>query len=158
MGNAASTLPDTNDTPPEATAPRVLRVLAAEDNKTNWLVFSKMVKALDVDLRFAENGREAVGMYGAFKPDIIFTDISMPEMDGKEAARKIREIEAGSGTHVPVIAMTAQAMDGDAQDILAAGIDHYLTNPLRKDAIIAHIEKVWKEGMRLPLGDAQAAG
>ena len=137
---------------------RAIRVLAAEDNKTNRLVFSKMVKALDIDLQFAENGREAVEMYQSFQPDVIFTDISMPEMDGKEATSKIREIEEGSDIHVPVIAMTAHAMDGDADDILAAGIDHYLTKPLRKDAILAQIQAVWHEGLRAPLPEDQEVG
>jgi len=137
-------------------APRLMRVLAAEDNKTNRLVFSKMVKNLDIDLKFAENGLEAVELFQSFEPDVIFTDISMPEMDGKEATQKIRTLEAASGGHVPVIAMTAHAMDGDDTEILAAGIDHYLTKPLKKDAIIQHVLDIWDNGFRHPLGDAQS--
>jgi len=143
---------------PDIPVPRPLRVLAAEDNKTNRLVFSKMVKALEIDLKFAENGVEAVALYQSFNPDIIFTDISMPEMDGTEATRKIRELEEGSGAHVPVIAMTAHALDGDADGILAAGIDHYLTKPLKKDAIKRHILDACDDGIVPPLGADQAAG
>jgi CheY-like chemotaxis protein len=122
---------------PDAQDGRVMRVLAAEDNRTNRLVFGKMVKHLNIELRFAENGREAVEAYREFRPDMIFMDISMPEMDGKEATRTIREIEADAGgtTHVPVVALTAHAMDGDDTEILAAGLDYYLTKPLRKAAI-----------------------
>ena len=151
--------PETGDnTEEDAPAVRTMRVLAAEDNKTNRLVFSKMVKALDIELKFAENGLEAVEMFQSFQPDIVFTDISMPEMDGKEATQKIRALEVGTAQHIPVVAMTAHAMDGDADDILAAGIDHYLTKPLRKDAITDHIQKVWHAGLRPPLPEDQAEG
>ena len=121
--------------PPVATSrPRLLRVLAAEDNRTNQLVFRKMVKDMAMDLQFANNGREAVDLYQSFHPDLIFMDISMPEMDGREAARAIRNLENGR-SHVPIVALTAHAMEGDAEGILAAGIDLYLTKPLRKTAI-----------------------
>ncbi|MDT8857488.1 response regulator [Paracoccaceae bacterium Fryx2] len=122
---------------PEAPARgRLMRVLAAEDNRTNQLVFRKMVKDLDIELTFAGNGREAVDLFQSLRPDMIFMDISMPEMDGCEAARAIRSLEAHTGRHVPIVALTAHAMDGDADDILAAGIDRYMTKPLRKTAII----------------------
>ncbi len=138
---------------------RTMRVLAAEDNKTNRLVFSKMIKALDIEVQFAENGTEAVALYQSFAPDVVFMDISMPEMDGKEATRAIRQIEAGTGRHVPVIAMTAHAMEGDDIEILAAGLDHYLTKPLRKEAIVDHILATRPPEARMPLGDlVQAAG
>ncbi|MEL6450339.1 MAG: response regulator [Pseudomonadota bacterium] len=114
---------------------RKMRVLAAEDNKTNQLVFRKMVKDADIDLKFANNGLEAVEQFESFAPDLIFMDISMPKMDGKEATTHIRAREAESGGHVPIVALTAHAMDGDDQGILEAGIDHYLTKPLRKPEI-----------------------
>ncbi|MDQ2066496.1 response regulator [Xinfangfangia sp. CPCC 101601] len=113
---------------------RRMRVLAAEDNKTNQLVFQKMVKTIDIDLRFANNGLEAVEIWREFRPDLIFMDISMPQMDGRDAARAIRAEEAGRA-HVPIVALTAHAMEGDGAEILAAGIDRYLTKPLRKAAI-----------------------
>lgn len=124
--------------------PRRMRVLAAEDNKTNRLVLSKMIKDLDIDLSFAVNGREAVDAFRAQRPDLIFMDISMPEMDGKEAAQAIRQIEDESGQpRVPICALTAHAMSGDDDEILKAGIDFYLTKPLRKallyDMISSHL-------------------
>jgi CheY-like chemotaxis protein len=127
--------------PPQADPPasRAMRVLAAEDNRTNQLVFAKMVRDLDIELRFANNGHEAVAMWQEFRPDMIFMDISMPEMDGRDAARAIRAAEAGLGAHVPIVALTAHAMEGDEADILAAGIDRYMTKPLRKSAITARI-------------------
>ncbi|WP_405108211.1 response regulator [Phaeobacter sp. BS52] len=114
---------------------RLMRVLAAEDNRTNQLVFRKMVKDLNIDLQFVSNGIEAVEAYQSFQPDLIFMDISMPMMDGKEATQKIRALEHGTGTYVPIIALTAHAMAGDSDGILAAGLDHYLTKPLRKALI-----------------------
>ncbi len=119
---------------------RRMRVLAAEDNKTNQLVFRKMVKDLAIDIRFANNGIEAVAAFEDFDPDMIFMDISMPGMDGKEATGEIRRKEAASGGHIPIIALTAHAMDGDAEGILAAGLDHYMTKPLRKALIHQQIE------------------
>ncbi|RID92413.1 response regulator [Gemmobacter lutimaris] len=113
---------------------RLMRVLAAEDNRTNQLVFRKMVRDLAIELVFADNGREAVELFESFRPDLVFMDISMPEMDGRDAARAIRTIEAGR-SHVPIVALTAHAMEGDEESILAAGIDRYLTKPLRKTAI-----------------------
>ncbi|MGB7271626.1 MAG: ATP-binding protein [Albidovulum sp.] len=124
---------------PQTTGPRQMRVLAAEDNRTNQLVFSKMVQSLDIDLVFASNGREAIERWRDFAPDLVFMDISMPEMDGREATRAIRQAEAQTGAHVTIVALTAHAMKGDGDDILAAGLDHYLTKPLRKAEILAKI-------------------
>jgi CheY-like chemotaxis protein len=127
--------PEAPPEPPPLADRRQMRVLAAEDNRTNQLVFRKMVKDLEIDLTFAGNGHEAVEMFQSLKPDLIFMDISMPEMDGRDAARAIRGLEAGTGRHVPIVALTAHAMEGDENGILAAGIDAYLTKPLRKTAI-----------------------
>ncbi len=136
------------DLPPiPASDLRQMRVLAAEDNRTNQLVFQKMVREMDIDLVFADNGRIAVDLFQSFHPDMIFMDISMPEMDGKEAARTIRAL----GSNVPIVALTAHAMDGDAEGILAAGIDRYLTKPLRKTAIEGALAEFCPRGARPPL-------
>ena len=120
---------------------RPMRVLAAEDNLTNQLVFRKMTKDLAIELAFASNGIEAVDHYGAFQPDLIFMDISMPGMDGREATREIRRLEKRLGTHVPIIALTAHAMEGEAEDILSAGLDRFMTKPLRKALIRDRLEE-----------------
>ena len=139
---------------------RKMRILAAEDNKTNQLVFSKMIQHLDVDLRIANNGEEAVDLYQSFIPDMIFMDISMPKMDGKEASMAIRQIEETKGLRCPIVALTAHAMSGDDKSILAAGLDHYLTKPLRKTDIVAQIEQNQPDGTRPLEPDApqQATG
>ncbi len=135
---------------------RQMRILAAEDNRTNQLVFQKMVRAHDIDLVFADNGRIAVDLFQSFRPDLIFMDISMPEMDGKEAARAIRALER-PGAHVPIVALTAHAMDGDAEEILASGIDQYLTKPLRKSAIEATLLEYAPAAARPPVVDTEDA-
>lgn len=129
----------TGSTIPLAAAPstqsRRMRVLAAEDNKTNQLVLAKMVRDLDLDLQFADNGRQAVDIWRNFHPDLIFMDISMPELDGCAASGEIRGIEGGRA-RVPIIALTAHAMEDDSVRFLAAGIDRHLTKPLRKSALV----------------------
>ncbi len=137
---------------------RAMRVLTAEDNKTNQLVFRKMVKDLSIDLTFANNGEEAVEAFKTLTPDLIFMDISMPKMDGKTATKNIREIEAKQGGHVPIIALTAHAMQGDDSGILEAGLDHYLTKPMRKNEIQAAIVERCPEGVLPPAPVLDEAG
>ncbi|WP_298904797.1 ATP-binding protein [uncultured Aliiroseovarius sp.] len=135
-------------------AARQMRVLAAEDNKTNQLVFSKLVKSLNIDLRFANNGLEAVEAFLDFKPDLIFMDISMPEVDGKEATRRIRLIEQDQNMpRTRIVALTAHAMPGDAEEIMAYGLDNYLTKPLRKPVIFDEIMESCPEGATPPMDD-----
>ena len=129
-----SVLPKAHDTPPPI-ATRPMRVLAAEDNKTNQLVLAKMLRDHPLDLRFADNGRQAVDLWRDFRPDLIFMDISMPELDGCSAAREIRTAEGGRA-HVPIIALTAHAMEEDGTMILSAGMDRHMTKPLRKSLIL----------------------
>ncbi|WP_187428581.1 Sensor histidine kinase RcsC [Roseobacter fucihabitans] len=123
----------------QQTDERRMRVLAAEDNKTNQLVFRKMLKDFDVDLKFANDGLDAVQAHQSFDPDIIFMDISMPRMDGKEATQAIRKAELETGRHIPIVALTAHAMEGDSKDILSAGLDHYMSKPVRKAELHARI-------------------
>ncbi|WP_238365672.1 response regulator [Mesobacterium pallidum] len=136
---------------------RRMRILAAEDNKTNRLVFGKMVKDAEITLEFAENGVEAVEAFGVNRPDLVFMDISMPVMDGKEATQEIRRLEAETGGHVPIVAMTAHAMTGDREAILAAGLDDYLTKPLKKKEILDMIRRHAPEDAMPPLPVADRA-
>ncbi|MBL9051747.1 MAG: response regulator [Tabrizicola sp.] len=153
----ALTAPAVPEMPVETVVPvtdlRQMRVLAAEDNRTNQLVFQKMVREMDIELRFADNGRIAVELFQSYQPDLIFMDISMPEMDGKEAARTIRAM----GSKVPIVALTAHAMEGDAEAILAAGIDRYLTKPLRKTAIEGALSEYCPRDARPPVTEAENA-
>ncbi len=128
--------------PEDGQRERRLRVLTAEDNKTNQLVFSKSVKNLNLDLTFADNGQEAVRLYQEIDPDLVFMDISMPVMDGIEATRAIRTIEAETGHHVPICAVTAHTLKDEDIDPLAAGMDWVLQKPLRKAQVMERIEAV----------------
>ena len=109
-----------------------------------------MIKDAAIDLKFAANGLEAVELFQSFVPDLIFMDISMPKMDGKQATAEIRSIEAEHGGHIPIVAMTAHAMEGDDQGILAAGIDHYMTKPLRKAEIHGYLSQACPDGVSPP--------
>jgi signal transduction histidine kinase/CheY-like chemotaxis protein len=131
---------------------RKVRVLAAEDNKTNRLVLSRLMKSLDIELVIVEDGQQAVEHFKNAPPDIFFTDISMPVMDGKTAAREIRAFEqSGDSAKVPIVAMTAHAGSGDESEILAAGIDFYMTKPLRKADLVEHILAAAPEGTHPPV-------
>ena len=126
--------PDLPSLPQDAGLPHPMRILVAEDNRTNQLVFQKMVRDLAVDVVFANNGAEAVSLFQTFQPDLIFMDIAMPQMDGCQAARAIRQIEAGQ-QHLPIIALTALMGEGDTAALVAAGIDRHMTKPLHKAAL-----------------------
>ncbi|ABD53182.1 ATP-binding protein [Jannaschia sp. CCS1] len=121
---------------PEEEPAALPRLLAAEDNKTNQMVFKAMLKGLRLNLEITNNGLELVEAYKREVPDLVMTDISMPEMDGLEAAAKIRAYEEEQGLpRVTIIAMTAHAVEGDRERILAAGLDDYVTKPLKKALI-----------------------
>ncbi|MEP5762186.1 MAG: ATP-binding protein [Litoreibacter sp.] len=136
---------------------QVTRVLAAEDNKTNQLVFRKMVKDLDIELTLVENGLKAVEAYKDLRPDLIFMDISMPEMDGMEATQQIRWFEVENRLDaVTIVAMTAHAMEGDEARIRDCGLDEYLTKPLSKTAIVEMIAQHSRNNL-VPEAAAQAS-
>lgn len=124
------------------------RLLAAEDNKTNQLVFKAMLKGLDLDLEITNDGAELVEAYKRDVPDLVMTDISMPNMDGLEAAGLIRAYEVEQGLpRVTIVAMTAHAVDGDRERILAAGLDDYVTKPLKKAVIHEKIAEGLDNGL-----------
>lgn len=132
----------------EQSSGRKMRVLAAEDNKTNQLVLGKLLKSLEIDLTFANNGFEAIERFKEMTPDVVFMDISMPKMDGKEATGIIRGLPGGA--KVPIVALTAHAVDGDEQGILSAGLDYYLTKPLKKAAIFEMIARYVPSNAKTP--------
>ncbi|MCW1932066.1 response regulator [Pararhodobacter zhoushanensis] len=135
---------------------RRMRVLAAEDNRTNRLVFSKMLDGLEVDLSFAEDGEQAVEAFRTTKPDLVFMDISMPGMDGRSATRAIRQLPGGA--QVPIVALTAHAMAGDQEDILAAGLDHVMTKPLKKPLLLEMVARYCPQDASLPAPSLDRTG
>jgi two-component system sensor histidine kinase/response regulator len=129
-------------TAPSPRAVAGLRILVAEDNLINRAVVNGVLKKEGHTLVNAGNGREAVEAFGNGSFDVILMDIQMPEMDGLEATRRIRELEETSGSHITIVAMTAHAMIGDDERCLAAGMDDYISKPLQKTQLLALLESI----------------
>ena len=109
------------------------KVLIAEDNMVNQKIIKRLTEKLGMTPTLVENGRAAVESWANNEYDIILMDIQMPELDGLQATRQIREKE--SGDHIPIIAVTANAMHGDREKCLAAGMDDYLSKPVRLETL-----------------------
>ena len=116
------------------------RVLIVEDNAVNQMVAARLLEKLGCRVDVAANGQEAVEMVGLLPYDAIFMDCQMPEMDGFEATQEIRRRE-GAGVHRPIIAMTANAMQGDRERCLDAGMDDYVSKPIRKADLTETLER-----------------
>ena len=119
-----------------------LRVLLAEDNAVNQLVALRLLERFGHTVTVAANGKKAVEAWEKGGFDAILMDVQMPEMDGWEATQAIREKERSTGLHVPIIAMTAHAMKGDDERCFAAGMDDYLTKPIRTEELMTALENV----------------
>ncbi len=118
------------------------RVLVAEDNEVNQLVVEQMLDGLNISLMITNNGREALETFETQGADVILMDVSMPEMDGFEATRSIRSLEARNGLkRTPVIALTAHVMENDRKRCTDAGMDDYLPKPIAMDPLTAMLEK-----------------
>jgi two-component system, sensor histidine kinase and response regulator len=108
-----------------------LRVLLVEDNRVNQRLATRLLEKRGHSVSLAADGREALVALEKESFDLVLMDLQMPEMDGFEATMAIRKNERGSGNHLPIVALTAHAMKGDREKCLAAGMDGYLTKPIR---------------------------
>lgn len=125
---------------------RGARVLVAEDDTTNQLLVRDLLGKRGVEVTLAANGAQAVAAATQGDFDIVLMDIRMPEMDGLEACRRIRALPGGD---LPIVALTANALAGERERCLAAGMDGYLTKPLETEALYAELCR-W---LRLPAGE-----
>src|SRR5258706_14471902 len=116
------------------------RILVVEDNAANLKVTVRMVERLGYRADVAANGAEAVSILEKVQYDAVLMDCEMPEMDGYQATRSIRANEA-AGLHVPIIAMTAAALAGDRERCLAAGMDDYISKPVKLHVVAAPLKK-----------------
>ena len=115
-------------------------ILLVEDNRLNQLVALRLLEKRGFRTLVAGNGLEAIQMLQWEKVDLVLMDVQMPEMDGFEATRRIREQEKKTGAHLPILAMTAHALDGDREKCLSAGMDGYLAKPVQSAQLYKAIE------------------
>jgi len=132
QGQAPATAPP----PARATLLAPLRILVAEDNLVNQKVISRLLGRMGHGVVLAANGREALQIWERESPGVILMDVQMPDMDGLEATAAIRLKEKERGGHVPIIGLTAHALPGDRENCLRAGMDAYLTKPIRRDELV----------------------
>jgi CheY-like chemotaxis protein len=119
-----------------------LKILLVEDNLINQKITLLTLKPLVHSIDTASNGKEALDRFGTTSFDLILMDIQMPVMSGLVAAEKIRALESTTNSHVPIIAITANAMIGDKEKCLSAGIDDYISKPFQPAALIEKIKKI----------------
>ena len=137
---------------------RALKVLIADDNRVNRLVASKMVKRMGHEAILAEDGAQAIAAVEAGAFDVVLMDVQMPVMDGIEATRSIRA-GAEAWRETPIVALTAHAMVGDSQRCLVAGMDAYLSKPIKPKALSAVLARVVEGTLRSvpPCSETSAA-
>jgi two-component system sensor histidine kinase/response regulator len=130
-------------------AGRPLKILAAEDNAVNQLVVSRILEKRGHSVMLAKNGEEVLAALDKDTFDVVLMDIQMPGMDGLQATKAIRERESAlaarngqRATRIPIIALTAHAMKGDRERCLEAGMDSYVSKPIRAEALFAELDKL----------------
>jgi two-component system, sensor histidine kinase and response regulator len=135
-------------------AAQKLRILVAEDNPVNQDLAMHMLQRRGHSVILAETGRQAISAVERHKFDLVLMDVQMPEMGGLEATQAIREKEKTTGMHLPIIAMTAHAMQGDRQKCLDAGMDGYLSKPLDPKTFLRTVE----ESVKAAISDSRDTG
>ena len=131
-----------------------LRVLVAEDNPVNQKLAARLLEKFGCRADLAGDGLEALAAVARFPYDLVLMDVQMPELDGLQATVQIRQREVTSGGHLQVVAMTAHAMVGDRDKCLEAGMDDYVTKPVRPQELLAALHRMLERTGREPLDRA----
>ncbi|HTF58186.1 MAG TPA: response regulator [Planctomycetota bacterium] len=129
----------------EAGAPaisRTLRILLVDDNRVNQVLAMELLTGRGHSVTVAGKGREALALHERERFDVVLMDVQMPDMDGLEVTSSIREREKAGAPKTPIIAMTAHAMTGDRERFLAAGMDEYVSKPIRTNELMSAIDRV----------------
>jgi CheY-like chemotaxis protein len=119
-----------------------LRILLVEDNPVNEVLATRLLERRGHQVTVARNGTAALEALEKQTPDLVLMDVQMPEMDGFEATAAIRKVELRTGNHIPIIAMTAHALVGDKERCLTAGMDGYVSKPIRAHDLFSVVEQV----------------
>ena len=124
--------------PPDEPLPKLrpLQVLLAEDSLVNQKLAVALLEKQGHHVTVVDNGREAMAATASGQFDLVLMDVQMPDMDGLEATEGIRAREKQTGTHIPIIAMTAHALKGDRERCLASGMDEYVSKPIRANTLL----------------------
>jgi len=123
-----------------------LHVLLVEDGRVNQKLAIALLEKHQHSVVVASNGNEAIAALASNQFDVVLMDVEMPEMDGLEATVVIRTQERQTGEHVPIIAMTAHAMKGDRDRCLAAGMDEYVSKPIRTQQLFDTLRSILQDG------------
>ena len=141
-----------------ARAREPLRVLLAEDNPVNQEVALRLLERRGHSVIVAENGKQALTAIERHKFDLVLMDVQMPEMGGLEATQLIRENEKATGEHLPILAMTAHAMQGDRERCIAAGMDGYLAKPIDPKSFFQTVEGISQRAVQGETTAKEAVG
>jgi CheY-like chemotaxis protein len=125
--------------------PSSLQILLVEDNPVNQKVATRLLEKAGHAVTIAENGREALTWLDNQPFDLVLMDVQMPKMDGLEATATIRQSEQGTDRHVPIVALTANAMVGDREKCLEAGMDAYVTKPVHAPVLFQAMAEVLEQ-------------
>ena len=121
-----------------------LKILLVEDNPINQKVASRVLEKAGHSVTIVGNGLEAITQVSDSKFDLVLMDVMMPEMDGITATVAIRESELGTDRHLPIVALTANAMQGDREKCLEAGMDGYVSKPIQPPVLFQEIAQTMR--------------
>ena len=121
-----------------------LKILLVEDNPINQKVATRVLEKAGHSVAIANNGIEAITQVSDSKYDLVLMDVMMPEMDGITATVAIRESEQGTDRHLPIVALTANAMQGDRELCLEAGMDGYVSKPIQPPVLFEEIAQTMR--------------